>query len=87
MHVPYLGLNSKVNDLKFFENNVLSLGTGRGEAFRTAFSAERSKILSPLLLMTVATITSPPGNNLTRIVHFNPLDVERGLIQLVSTLR
>ena len=51
----------------------------------TAFSADLSKISSPLLETTSASITVPSDINLTRIVHFKPAVTEAGRIQLRST--
>ncbi len=45
-------------------NSSLSLGTGRGDALLTAFSADLSKISSPLLEITSASITVPSDINL-----------------------
>jgi hypothetical protein len=58
------------------------LGTGNGDALLTAFSAERSKISSPLDEMTVASITVPSDINRTLILHFNPELEVGGRIQL-----
>ena len=66
-------------------NSSLSLGTGKGDALCTAFSAERSKISSPLLKITSADITVPSDVNLTFIVHLRPSLPVAGIIQLWIT--
>ena len=63
----------------------MSVGTGKGDALLTAFSADLSKISSPLLAITSASITVPSDINLTRTVHFKPSVAETGRIQLLFT--
>lgn len=80
--IKYYGLNIKVKVLKFLENKALSLGTGNGDALRTAFLTERSKIVSPHFPTRFTFITSPLDNKLTCILQLNLLVNDFGLLQL-----